>query len=180
MPAVRAAKVIPTRWAGTLFRSRTEARWAVFFDALLLEWFYEPDGYELPSGPYLPDFWLPHVNGGCFVEVKGAYPTSAEQAKAAELAIATGRPVYTFFGPVALPDDRRTTDSAVAQFPDGSQDFHYLWCECGICGNLGIQFDGRSARLDCGCYETSDKEYNAASPLLRTAYDAARSQRFGT
>jgi hypothetical protein len=41
-----------------LFRSRTEARWAVFLDALGVEWQYEIEGYRLRSGPYLPDFWV--------------------------------------------------------------------------------------------------------------------------
>ena len=40
-------KAIETRYAGYRFRSRLEARWAVFFDTLGLKWQYEPEGYEL-------------------------------------------------------------------------------------------------------------------------------------
>jgi hypothetical protein len=48
---------IPTRYKGYHFRSRLEARWAVFFDALGLKWQYEVEGFTLPSGTrYLPDF----------------------------------------------------------------------------------------------------------------------------
>jgi hypothetical protein len=62
-------KAIETQYQGYLFRSRLEARWAVFFDALGIEWRYEPEGYELPDGTrYLPDFWLP--SEGKFAEVK--------------------------------------------------------------------------------------------------------------
>ena len=63
---------IQTIYKGYRFRSRTEARWAVFFDALGLRWEYEPEGFELSDGTrYLSDFWLPKFEGGCYVEVKG-------------------------------------------------------------------------------------------------------------
>jgi hypothetical protein len=61
---------IETRYAGCRFRSRLEARWAVFFDALDLEWQYEPQGFRVGHRAYLPDFYLPH--SGTWVEVKGA------------------------------------------------------------------------------------------------------------
>ena len=38
---------IQTRYAGCRFRSRIEARWAVFFDALGIRWEYEPQGFDL-------------------------------------------------------------------------------------------------------------------------------------
>jgi len=73
MPPVQA---IETRYAGCRFRSRLEARWAVFFDALNIEWQYEPQGYLVTSSfdqeqtrPYLPDFWLPATQ--TWAEVKG-------------------------------------------------------------------------------------------------------------
>lgn len=49
-------KAIETRYAGCHFRSRLEARWAVFFDHLGIEWEYEPEGFETSAGNYLPDF----------------------------------------------------------------------------------------------------------------------------
>lgn len=66
-------KAIETRYAGCHFRSRLEARWAVFFDHLGIRWEYEPQGFKVGLGPgirYLPDFWLPDLN--TWVEVKGA------------------------------------------------------------------------------------------------------------
>src|SRR5699024_644264 len=63
-------KPIQTRYAGCHFRSRLEARWAVFFDRLGIEWQYEPQGFVLPGGRhYLPDFLL--VESGTWIEVKG-------------------------------------------------------------------------------------------------------------
>jgi hypothetical protein len=53
-------KAIETSYKNCLFRSRLEARWAVFFDGLGIKWEYEPEGFEMSSGKrYLPDFWLP-------------------------------------------------------------------------------------------------------------------------
>lgn len=74
-------QAIETEYGGYKFRSRLEARWAVFFDTIDIEWEYEPEGYELPSGKrYLPDFKVKcyGTRGYCgekpfelFVEVKG-------------------------------------------------------------------------------------------------------------
>lgn len=67
-------RAIETQYKGYRFRSRLEARWAVFFDSMGIEWEYEPQGYEheICEGEivrYLPDFWLPKL--GLWVEVKG-------------------------------------------------------------------------------------------------------------
>lgn len=66
-------KAIETSYAGCRFRSRLEARWAVFFDRMGIRWDYETQGYMVgPEGcdrPYLPDFWLPVER--LWVEVKG-------------------------------------------------------------------------------------------------------------
>lgn len=43
----RMIAAVPTRYAGRRFRSRLEARWAVFFDALDIHWEYEPQGFDL-------------------------------------------------------------------------------------------------------------------------------------
>src|SRR5690349_16214156 len=71
-------KAIETQYRGYRFRSRLEARWAVFFDAQGLRWEYEPEGFDLPSGWYLPDFrllgtgWGRYDPGELWVEVKPA------------------------------------------------------------------------------------------------------------
>lgn len=55
-------KAIETQYKGHRFRSRLEARWAVFFDTLGVKWEYEPEGYDLGKvGWYLPDFYFPEV-----------------------------------------------------------------------------------------------------------------------
>ena len=68
-----ALKAIDTPYQGHLFRSRLEARWAVFFDALGLEWEYESEGYDLDGIWYLPDFKVKTPQGSdIWIEVKPA------------------------------------------------------------------------------------------------------------
>lgn len=62
-------KPLETHWNGWLFRSRLEARWAVFLHTLGLAFEYEPEGYDLgEAGWYLPDFYLPE--SGLWLEIK--------------------------------------------------------------------------------------------------------------
>jgi hypothetical protein len=61
-------KAIETRYRGYRFRSRLEARWAVFLHHTRTAFEYEFEGFALPSGWYLPDFYLPEWKA--FVEVK--------------------------------------------------------------------------------------------------------------
>jgi hypothetical protein len=77
-----AIKAIETEYAGCLFRSRLEARWAVVLDHLGYEWRYELEGFELAAGRYLPDFYLPAQRK--WLEVKGAAPTEYDMRRAWE------------------------------------------------------------------------------------------------
>ena len=62
-------KSIETYYNGYRFRSRLEARWAVFFDAAGIKYEYEPEGFETNEGTkYLPDFYLPEYDA--YVEIK--------------------------------------------------------------------------------------------------------------
>jgi hypothetical protein len=70
-------KAIETHYGGFRFRSRLEARWAVFLDACELEYDYEPEGLKVPTESlgtlnYLPDFWLD--SSAQWGEVKGFLP----------------------------------------------------------------------------------------------------------
>ena len=70
-------RAIETFYKGYRFRSRLEARWAVFFDAMEFNWVYEPEGFVLEDGTkYLPDFKL--LNGP-YVEVKPSKLTAQER-----------------------------------------------------------------------------------------------------
>jgi hypothetical protein len=87
---------LPSRFKGILFRSRTEARWAVFLDALGLSWEYEPEGYHLGVVNYLPDFVI--EDRSLYIEVKGTTPNPDEIEKCRLLAEATGKRVLLVRG----------------------------------------------------------------------------------
>ena len=66
-------KAIETEYNGYRFRSRLEARWAVFFDEAGIRYEYEPEGFEVrwEDGEvvrYLPDFYLTDFKVYCEVK----------------------------------------------------------------------------------------------------------------
>lgn len=87
---------IETRYGGRLYRSRTEARWAVALTVAEIAFEYEHEGFDLPCGRYLPDFWLPETK--MWLEVKGVEPTKQENLKCDYLARETGFPVMLVIG----------------------------------------------------------------------------------
>lgn len=99
-----AIQSIETRYAGCRFRSRLEARWAVFLTTLGIRWEHEPQGYVLNGTPYLPDFRL-HLSDGTslFAEVKGdADEFEGEHVDLCRaLADGTATPVLLLIGPPA-------------------------------------------------------------------------------
>src|SRR5262245_33039939 len=126
---------IETRYKGYRFRSRLEARWAVFFDALGFRWEYEPEGFVLPSGTkYLPDFKIDALR--LWVEIKPQLESDAQwpdEAKFWEFA-------------ESLQDGFRAVLLAGLPGPDSYQGFvcgdnNYLWCQCSHCEALGIQYE---------------------------------------
>jgi len=200
-----AIKAIETRYKGYRFRSRLEARWAVFFDALGIEYQYEPEGYELPSGTlYLPDFYLPQLH--LWVEVKPEVPDSDGPEWDKISAVAGERDeLCTIVGQIPTPGAIGTVVLApglhlIGGFVGGNEglyvvsgsywDFPYQWCVCPSCGKAGFQFEARSDRLSCkesfdgtqpGCPRISgnrDRGHTGDHPLILAAFEKARSARF--
>ena len=90
-------QAIETHYDGYRFRSRLEARWAVFFNALGVRYEYEKQGFVLNGVRYLPDFWLPHVGQtGIWVELKGQEPTEAEIETCGHLCLESKAPVLIY------------------------------------------------------------------------------------
>lgn len=90
-------KVIETKYKGYRFRSRLEARWAVYFDTIGIEWEYEKEGFEFNNGEkYLPDFWLPQVN--MWAEVKPGRFSDDELKKVKALVMETSFPCILLEG----------------------------------------------------------------------------------
>lgn len=88
-------KPIETIYSSYKFRSRLEARWAVFFDALDVRYEYEAEGFDLGAVWYLPDFWLPERE--CFVEIK-PFNFSPQNNKCELLSKKSGRRVLLAAG----------------------------------------------------------------------------------
>lgn len=81
---------IETKYNGRKFRSRLEARWAVFLDSCDIEYEYEPEGFvnhELEE-MYLPDFYLPKY--GVFAEVKPSTENSKSSLEKAARFVEAG------------------------------------------------------------------------------------------
>lgn len=170
-------KAIDTKYGGCLFRSRTEARWAVFYDALGVRWVYEMEGYVLNDGRrYLPDFFLPDHN--CYIEIKGVRPTEEEKIKAQLLAIQSGRDVLIFWGkPGDYPEDCALIFSGVWEYSDD----HYIW-EVPDKNQHGW---ARTTMIKQNRFELIYSESNYIDWLaiedravLQAAYDTATSYRF--
>jgi hypothetical protein len=109
---------IETEYKGYRFRSRLEARWAVFFEHLDVNWRYEPQGYEFDDGTkYLPDFFLPEKE--IWIEVKGGQPNQDEVNKAKKLCWETDQYVLILVEP---PNKRES-------FPDTITDHKKVFLE---------------------------------------------------
>lgn len=175
---------------GLWYRSQLAARWAVFLDALDVGFRYEPQGFEIDSETlYWPDFWLPTLR--CWLRIEETKPTGRTEAEARRLVFITREPVYVFFGLIAVPDDNtmsayfygpcfdnKSSDEVLVDF-----DEMYWWCECPFCSIVGIQYQGRAARLPCRCVARLDhsltKEYTFDSLRLVAAYQQAQIARLG-
>ena len=182
-------EAIKARYQQHLFRSRTEARWAVFFDQMQISWEYEPEGFVLEGGtPYLPDFWLQDF--GLFVEIKGFLPTGNELKKCKVLQEGTGRGVVLFRG---IPGARHgipflwdTTDSSGGTY--GGDDCYFMICNGHLC--LVVEdMRGDRQMYVTDTFESNWRVITATEAIdrgtsnydrdvLETAYLTAKSKRF--
>lgn len=154
--------VIPTLYNNILFRSKTEACWAFFFDLLdiryvyeptdpgwfkfdtLREW-YNPNTYSKEKKlSYMPDFWLPKLK--VWVEIKPVEPDEKAQEKAMLLALFTGNPVFICYGNI-LHDQEiimcQGGEIPIVFYPIVSRKVFYIgyrhrWLECLSCRRIGL------------------------------------------
>lgn len=101
-------------FCGRSFRSRSEARWAVLFQELKIDWRYEPKRFNLSQIYYVPDFLLPDIvhpaldrQTGVWIEVKPGPNTknvTSELIRARRLSTNTRQTVSIVYG---LPMDCR-------------------------------------------------------------------------
>jgi hypothetical protein len=96
-----------THYADYRFRSRLEARWAVLFDTLKVQWVYEKEGFDLVGEWYLPDFWVPYPTGqyagaGQWIEIKPEPLTTDERRLLEKLVLGTKHNALAFCGNIGI------------------------------------------------------------------------------
>lgn len=182
---------VETRYNSILFRSRLEARWAVFYDVLGIKYLYEPEKYQVGTERYIPDYFLPEINedgedAGLFVEVKGIAPDNMAMRKGIELCKLTKKVVVIISGQIG-----EHNGMCVPIFPDGPTPIDFQ--QCILCGLIfmGSQYhdcppetelaeffnidDGFSDYVKNGDHNA---KFDLRSPMLALAYECARSARF--
>lgn len=158
------AIAIETYYKGKRFRSRLEAKWAVFMDELGVDWEFEPQGYryKLHNGSeYLPDFFLPNLD--CLLEIKPRKPSRDEIDKAWVAVEATGKDLFILWGEPQDPSNVSYSDKegCIGLFRDNRcpkeldgyeewivSDDRY-WAKCSACGRVGIVLMGATEKLNC-------------------------------
>lgn len=141
---------IPTMYAGTLFRSRHEARWAAMFDLAGWAWTFEPfDG----SG-YIPDFLI-HGGSPFLVEVKPATTGAEYEAPIPKIVDGIGH-LWTHDVLIVGLGVARMFDVAgiLVDFLHGPDDWHTSdarWVYCPECTALGVVTEQASGHIrPCG------------------------------
>lgn len=184
-------KAIETRYKGYRFRSRLEARWAVFFDALGIKWEYEPEGFVSDDGGmYLPDFYLPDVYlrsyKGVYIEIKPRdtretmdavfdklYTTSCDLRYYMNLVLITGTPP-------GESDLGLETYYEMCNEKFGGMDFPMVFVICHDCGGVKIEFP-ESNYMQCQLCESHNVWRSGdgiKNDRFNNASNAARSARF--
>jgi hypothetical protein len=184
-------KAIDTRYGGYLFRSRLEARWAVFFDKLGLKWEYEPEGFDIDGLWYLPDFRVQTPQGEpIWYEVKPegaqedakftAFKKALHAANVDGLAraeILAGDPVNVLASASICP-----RCGLIHQTQGAWADYCYpcdLETPSGGGNDLELGFLGLPVRPHKGMIETDARAWRTAEAnTLLPAAQAARSARF--
>jgi hypothetical protein len=171
-------KAIQTMYSGCAFRSRLEARWAVFFDALGIKWEYELEGFDLNGINYLPDFYLPDSN--LWIEVKPSDNLSQKEIDKAyafaESLIDTGADYMIVFG---TPNH----DSVHSCFHTKTRVLDAVYLSlCTLCDEPKPHFSTISFFNDGTVDDVTYAEIikrTVRTPQMMSAYEAARSARFG-
>lgn len=177
-------KPIPTKYRGYHFRSRLEARWAVFFETAKIRWEYEPQGFDVDGTPYLPDFYLPDLH--CYFEVKGTSEYDIDLLQ--RFALLIGKELVVAEGAIPDPDEwdcrnekglqvlhtSRPEDWREGYIDDFAWGYKDMFLRCTNCGRIEIMNEAYSTMKDnCSC----GKDHARWMPLS-DALDAARSARF--
>lgn len=156
----------------------------MFFDVVGIEYEYEKEGFELRSGRYLPDFWLPQI--GVWFEVKGVDPNDTELRLAIDLWCETESDVWIASGAPSANDHRITIVGygLLGAFGDGDyvyQDGYSLAADRKNEKSIWLvhdQFGGAGLHTKYSDGFSDKYPLPANHGLLGEAFNAARSARF--
>ena len=188
MSTKQTIKAIETYYNGYRFRSRSEARWAVFFDNAGIKYYYEPEGFPVQGTEgYLPDFYLPDSKE--FFEVKGVLDDEDYQ-KVESFMEETHFPVVIGYSDMTFQSPGKYYKHYCLEDKDTS----YL-CYCSVCGTpFFLGYCGVWDCTACGswdkyhCYEVCGENpfsqtvgcvwTEADNDFIVTAFIKARQARF--
>ena len=175
-------KAIPTTYKAVPFRSRLEARWAVFLDSLAVDWRYEHHPFLLaPTGEgYLPDFYLPEYSS--WIEVKPPYPNRDAQRKVCLFTCGLAHDparsherAYILYGDIPWPYPKKGNILGFRpNWADGESPTitGLCWQVCPICDQLMI---GSINEMQClGCMPELDVLLDDALKKVPSISDYAR------
>lgn len=167
-------KAIETKYKGYRFRSRLEARWAVFMDSMKQKWIYEPEGYHLGSGLYLPDFYLP--DNDMWMEIKPHKDDQKAFDKMFELCCLTNKIGVVCVG---MPHEKQTF-AFIGDIKESSGGVGWRnvnWCCCYY--SHGIKLALSKDRFWCTPgWEPLKCIAQFPRPIRDEDYDAAKAARF--
>lgn len=176
-------KPIETQYKGYRFRSRLEARWAVFFDALGLEWNYEPEGFDLGSeGFYLPDFFVSNIGCrttqpiGMWFEVKGVRPIEKEQDKCLALAKQTGQSCGMLYGQIDNGFQAMFIECSYSKEHGDRWDIgmEFMKCKNPNCGKIKFEYsESNYQKCECCGHVCNPDHIDIENAIIK-----ARSARF--
>lgn len=161
---------IPATYNNTLYRSRTEARWRIFYDATGIEASYEMEALDLGGLTYVPDYYLgPPFDA--WNEIKGEIIDDEAGLRIIEkctrLAQQSGRPVIlNFHGPLK---------PICAVFRESRMYAESRWTYCALCGQLALKVKkGDFTYTWCPRkHEGAPLDFSALRSARRLLYDAA-------
>jgi hypothetical protein len=162
-------RIIETSYKNYRFRSRLEARWAVYFDSIGITWEYEKEGFEWPDGiRYLPDFWFPQVK--MWGEVKPFRFTDDELEKVKRLVIGTGHSCILLEG---FPDAKAYDVTSKSWIESDTEIYARAW-NCVLTNYHGYLTDEHRFY---SCPGEDDWECNNFPDVIK-AIEKAKSARF--
>lgn len=148
------------KYNNILFRSQLEARWAVFFDLLKIDYEYEPEWDEVECNGfrvrYKPDFYLPRID--LWIEIKGKKLEELTNSEVMKI-VGWGKfeDVLILSGPPRLVTEKTDAHYLCTWNPKKKQinpaQRNIWWCECPKCGHIDIRtLGGIPIRCSETCY----------------------------